>query len=191
MCSCCRVVRPQSVRDRHDVTPDPRDQPQGPAHQRRDGHRHRVPHGDRHGPRRRHRRAAPQPVARRPGLPGRPGQAHPDRHHLQPRDDRPRRDARGPRPHLWRVPRLRAPRRRHRQPPPRHHHQPRPEVHAGRRVGIDQGRRGHDPDAPDHRATRASPARTPRCCCASTSASGCRWSTTPVASSDSSRSRTS
>ena len=41
-----------------------------------------------------------------------------------------------------------------------------------------QGRRGDDPDAALHRPGRASRATTPPPCCASTSASGCRWSTT-------------
>ena len=95
-----------------------------------------------------------------------------------PVTDRPRRDARGPRPDLRRVPRLRPPGRRHRQPAARHHHQPRPALHPGRRVGHHQGRRGDDADAADHRRRSASPARTPPRCCASTSASGCRWSTT-------------
>ncbi len=95
----------------------------------------------------------------RPGLPGRPGQADPDRHHLQPGHHRPRRDAGGPRPHLRRVPRLRAPGRRHRQPADGHHHQPRPALHPGRRVGHDQGRRGDDADAADHRAGRHLPRR--------------------------------
>ena len=38
---------------------------------------------------------------------------------------------------LRRVPRLRAPGRRPRQPPARHRHQPRPALHPGRRVGHD------------------------------------------------------
>ena len=59
---------------------------------RRDGHRHRVADGDRDGPPGRPRRAAPQPVDRGPGLPGRPGQADPDRHDLQPDHDRPQGD---------------------------------------------------------------------------------------------------
>ena len=41
-----------------------------------------------------------------------------------------------------------------------------------------QGRRGDDADAADHRPGRHLPRRRHRCCCASTSASGCRWSTT-------------
>jgi hypothetical protein len=70
----------------------------GPAGERRDGHRHRVAHGDRHGPPGRPRRAAPQPLDRGPGLPGRPGEADPDRHHLQPGHDHSRPHARGARP---------------------------------------------------------------------------------------------
>ena len=46
---------------------------------------------------------------------GRPREAHPDRDHLQPGHHRPRRDARGARPALRRVPRLRPARRRRRQ----------------------------------------------------------------------------
>ena len=38
-----------------------------------------APDGDRDGPPGRHRRAAPQPLDRGPGLPGRPRQADPDR----------------------------------------------------------------------------------------------------------------
>ena len=140
------------------------------------------PDGDRDGPPGRHRRPPPQPVDRGPGLPGRPRQADPDRDHLQPRHHRPRRDAGGPRPDLRRVPRLRAAGRRRRQPAARHHHQPRPALHPGRGVGDHQGRRGDDADAADHRRRSASPAtRRPRCC-ASTSASGCRSSTTRAGS---------
>ena len=102
-------------------------------------------------------RAAPQPLGRGPGLPGRPGEADPDRDHLQPGHDRPRRDARGARPDLRRVPRLRPARRRPRPPPARHHHQPRPAVHPRRRVGHDQGRRGDDADAARHRSGRHLP----------------------------------
>ena len=60
-----------------------------------------------------------------------------------------------------RVPRLRLPGRRHRQPAARHHHQPRPALHPGRGVGDHQGRRGDDPDAADHRPGRHLAARTP------------------------------
>ncbi len=74
------------------------------------------------------------------------------------------------------------PGRRHRQPAARHHHQPRPALHPGRGVGDHQGRRGDDPDAADHRPGRHLPRRRHRCCCASTSASGCRWSTSRAAS---------
>ena len=74
------------------------------------------------------------------------------------------------------------PGRRRRQPAARHRHQPRPAVHPGRRVGHHQGRRGDDPDAADHRPGRASAAKTPPRCCASTSASGCRWSTSRATS---------
>ena len=130
-----------------------------PLIERRDGHRHRVPDGDRDGPAGWPRCAPPQPVDGRPGLPGRPGQAHPDRHDLQPGDDRARRDARGPRHQVRRVPRLRPPRRRPRRPAARHHHQPRPALHAGRRVGDHQGRRGDDPDAADHGSGRHLPRR--------------------------------
>ena len=70
------------------------------------------------------------------------------------------------------------PGRRPDQPAARHHHQPRPALRAGGRVGQHPGRRRDDPDAADHRAGRASAARTPPRCCASTSASGCRSSTT-------------
>ena len=74
------------------------------------------------------------------------------------------------------------PGRRHRHAAARHLHQPRPPVHPGRGVGDHQGRRGDDADAAGHRRRSASPAtRRPRCC-ASTSASGCRWSTTRAGS---------
>ena len=169
-------------RHRHHHPADPRDLAPGAAGQRRDGHRHRVADGDRDGPPGRPRRAAPQPVDRGPGLPGRPGQADPDRDHLQPGHHRPRRDAGGARPDLRRVPRLRAPGRRHRRPAARHHHQPRPALHPGRGVGDHQGRRGDDADAADHRAGRHLPRGRHRRCCASTSASGCRWSTSRAGS---------
>ncbi len=69
------------------------------------------------------------------------------------------------------------PGRRHRQQAARHHHQPRPALHPGRGVGDHQGRRGDDPDAADHRPDRHLARGRHACCCASTSASGCRWST--------------
>ena len=157
--AAARSLRPGALGDRHDLAADPRDLAPGAAGQRGDGHRHRVADGDRDGPPGRPRRAAPQPVDRGPGLPGRPGQADPDRDHLQPRHDRPRRDAGGARPDLRRVPRLRAARGRPRAAPARHHHQPRPALHPGRGVGHHQGRRGDDPDAADHRPGRDQPRR--------------------------------
>ena len=74
------------------------------------------------------------------------------------------------------------PGRRRRQHAARHHHQPRPALHPGRGVGHHAGRRGHDPDAADHRRRSASAATTRPRCCASTSASGCRSSTTRAGS---------
>ena len=64
---------------------------QTPAAVRRHGHRHRVADGDRHGPPGRPRRRPPQPLHRRPGRPGGPGQAQRVRHDHQPADHRPRR----------------------------------------------------------------------------------------------------
>ena len=103
-------------------------------------------------------------------------------HDLQPGHHRPRRDARGARPALRRVPRLRPAGRRRRQPAARHHHQPRPAVHPGRGVGDHQGRRGDDADAAGHRPGRHQPRRRDRAAAPSTSASGCRWSTTRAGS---------
>nr|WP_284289804.1 hypothetical protein [Angustibacter aerolatus] len=60
----------------------------------RDGHRDRGPDGDRDGAPGRHRRAAPQPVDRGPGVPGRSGEADADRAHPEPGDHRAGRDAR-------------------------------------------------------------------------------------------------
>ena len=176
------AFRPCTRRHRHHLAAHPRDQPEGAARQRGHGHRHGVADGDRDGPPGRPRRPPPQPVHRGPGLPGRPGEADPDRHHLQPGHDRPRCDARGPRPDLRGVPRLRTPGGRRRPAPARHHHQPRPAVHARRGVGHDQGRRGDDADAADHRPGRHLPRRRRPRCCASTSASGSRWSTSRATS---------
>ncbi len=83
------------------------------------------------------------------------------------------------------------PRGRRGRPPHRHRHQPRPALHPGRRVGHDQGLRGHDARPRSSPGRPASRARTPRCCCASTSWSAFRWSTTRGASRASSPSRTS
>jgi IMP dehydrogenase len=72
-----------------------------------DGHRHRVPDGDRDGSPGWARHAAPQPLDRRPGLPGRCRQAHPDRHDHQPDHDRAGRHAGRPRRDVRSVPRVR------------------------------------------------------------------------------------
>ncbi len=69
------------------------------------------------------------------------------------------------------------------QHPARHHHQPRPALRAGRRVGRPAGRRRDDADAADHRPRGHRARGGDRACCASTSASGCRSSTTPAGSS--------
>ena len=71
-------------RGRHQHPADPPHPAGRPAAVQRDGHGHRGADGDRHGPRRRHRRAAPQPRRRGPGRPGRPGEAVRGRHGHQP-----------------------------------------------------------------------------------------------------------
>ena len=64
-------VRPGTQRGRHQHLAVPQHPAPGAAGLQRDGHRHRVPDGDLDGPRGRPRRAAPQPVDRGPGVPGR------------------------------------------------------------------------------------------------------------------------
>ena len=148
------------------------------AHLGRHGHRHRGPDGDRHGPARRHRHPAPQPVDRGPGLPGRPRQAHPDRHDLQPGHHRPRRHPRGPRRDL--RPSTASRGCRSSTTATTCSASSPTATCASRRSpsGPHPGARRHDPDAAHHRRTSASATTRPRCCCASTSASACRSSTT-------------
>ena len=64
------------------------------------------------------------------------------------------------------------------QRPARHHHQPRPALRARREWSHTPGRRRDDADAAGHRPRGHRPRGGHRCCCASTSASGCRSSTT-------------
>ena len=106
--AAARRDRRRSQRGGHQRAADPRDRAAYPAGLERDGHRHRVADGDRDGAPGRARRPAPQPVDRGPGLPGRPRQADPDRHDLQPRHDPPEGHPRGARRDLRPVPRLRA-----------------------------------------------------------------------------------
>ena len=123
-----------------------------PAAVRRHGQGHRGPHGHRHGPPGRRRRAAPQPVHRGPGQPGRPGQALRVRHGHRPDHGAPGRHARRGRRAVREVPHQRRP----------GHRRARASCSASsptatwpsRSDRSPPGARGHDADAAGHRQGR-------------------------------------
>ena len=116
-----------------------------PAAVRRDGHRDRVAHGDRHGPPGRHRHPAPQPLDRRPGRAWSTTSSAASRAWSPTRS---RRRPTRPSPRSTRLcGQLRVSRpagRRRRRHARRHHHQPRHALRLRLREADDARARRHD-----------------------------------------------
>ena len=141
------------------------------------GHRHRGADGDRDGAAGRHRRPAPQPVHRRPGRAGRPGQALRVRHGQQSGHRRAGRHAGRRRRAVRPVPHLRACRSSTTGACSSASSPTATCASSAVGVGHPPGARGHDADAAGHRAGRDRPRRRGARCSPSTRSRSCRSST--------------
>ena len=133
---------------------DPQHGPERAAGQRRDGHRHGVPHGDRHGPARRSRGHSQEPRRRRAGFRGGPGETFRERDDRRPdyaRSPQQRLPGAGPDEEVPDLGRTDHRGRQERGAARRHPHESRPPLPRGR-AAPDLG--SHDARAPHNRPGR-------------------------------------